>query len=146
MNPVVLFALLVNFSPAGEQPGVGKPAGAITGIESPAPPVDLDALNRIWARLKKETGAPADLPPPPLVLDWEVPASAKMGFQYPTEEFPDNRLRISIAPRTADMQPANMTLWGLGHELTHYLFILRENGFDPKRKTYREGPPQHCNE
>lgn len=116
----------------------------LTGIELAQPPIDLEMVHRLWVVLKKETNAPSSLPYPPIVLDWEVPKIAMMGFQYPTKEYPDNRLQISLAPRTLDLMKDQEILFGIGHELTHYLFLLRNNGWDPNKKTYEPGKPQHC--
>ena len=116
----------------------------ITTIELLPPPIDLNDVNRIWKKLKKEIGAPDDLPAPIITLDWEVPIYARMGTQYPTEEFPNNRLQISIAPRTIDSEPDYMVLFGIGHEMVHYLFILRENGYKIQ-KLYVVELHHHCN-
>ena len=110
--------------------------GQLKGIELTQPPIDLEMVHRIWLILKKETGASVDTPYPPIVLDWEVPKIAMMGTQYPTKEYPDNRLQISLAPRTLDLLDHQMLLFGIGHELTHYLFVLRENEWDPYKKYY----------
>ena len=75
---------------------------AITGIEVTPPDIDFDVITRLWGFVKKTTDAPGSLPPPPLVLDWHVPPFARMGFQYPTPQFPDN-----IKTRTNDA--GNMT-------------------------------------
>jgi len=117
----------------------------IREIELTPPPINFDDINRIWTWLKKEVGAPEDLPPPLLVLDWEVPIRAKMGFQYPTKEYPENRLQISVAPRTIDMLSWYMVLFGIGHELTHYIILLRENDYDVGKKTYDDTLLHHCN-
>jgi hypothetical protein len=119
-------------------------AMAIDKIELTEPPIDYYMVDRIWTMLKRETGAPSDLLPPPLVLDWNMPQLAKMAFQYPTNEYPDNRIQISVAPRTIDLWSRDVVSWGVGHEYLHYLWILEENGwrmsgtFETKRK-------HHCN-
>ena len=116
----------------------------IIEIEISQPPIDLDDVNRIWVRLKREIAAPDDLPPPPIAIDWEVPSFAKMGIQYPIKEFPDNRMQISIAPRTIDSESDEMVLFGIGHELVHYLFIMRENGYKIQ-EIYKVELKHHCN-
>ena len=116
----------------------------ITEIEISQPPINLQYVNWIWERLKKEIGAPDDLLPPPIAIDWEVPIYARMGTQYPTKEFPDYRMQISIAPRTIDSEPDTMVLFGIGHELVHYLFIMRENNYEIK-ETYTVELMHHCN-
>ena len=116
----------------------------LKGINLTQPPIDLEMVHRIWLILKRETAAGANVPYPPIVLDWEVPKIAMMGTQYPTQEFPDNRLQISLAPRTIDLLDHQMLLFGIGHELTHYLFILRENEWDPNKKYYLVKRLHHC--
>jgi len=117
----------------------------ITEIEISQPPINLQHVNWIWERLKKDIGAPDDLLPPPIVLDWEVPIYARMGTQYPTKEFPDYRMQISIAPRTIDSESDTMVLFGIGHELVHYLFIMRENDYEI-REIYTVELRHHCNQ
>lgn len=117
---------------------------SFTGVELTQPPIEWDDMERVWLRIKKEVGAPENLTPPPLVLDWEVPFYAKMGFQYPTEKFPNNRMQISIAPRTLDMLPWHMILYGIGHELTHYVQLMKYNDFNLKVKFFLVGSPHHC--
>ena len=118
--------------------------GQLKGIELTQPPIDLEMVHRIWVILKKETSASLNTPYPPIVLDWEVPRIAMMGMQYPTKEFPDNQLQISLAPRTLDMLDHQMLLFGIGHELTHYLFVLRENEWDLYKKYYVVKRLHHC--
>lgn len=116
----------------------------ITEIEISQPPIDLVDVNRVWFRLKREMGAPVDLPPPPIAIDWEVPIIAKMGTQYPSKEFPEYRMQISIAPRTIDSESDEMILFGIGHELVHYLFIMRENDYKIQ-EIYKVELLHHCN-
>ena len=136
---VFLFYLLLSFLPV-----FAIETTQLKGIELTQPPIDLEMVNRIWLILKKETGAADNVPYPPIVLDWEVPKTALMGTQYPTKEFPDNRLQISLAPRTLDQLDHQMLLFGIGHELTHYLFLLRENDWDPQKKYYVATRLHHC--
>jgi len=119
-------------------------ADAITGIEVTPPEIDFDVINRLWEFVKKTTHAPPDLPPPPLVLDWHVPPFARMGFQYPTAKFPDNTMQISIAPRTIEGYNKEMVAWGVGHELVHYAFIMRENNWQNQRATFADNLKHHC--
>ena len=74
----------------------------LQSIEYTPPEIDYDVIARLWGFVKRQTGAPKDLPAPRLVLDWHVPPFARMGFQYPTEQFPHNVMQISIAPRTIE--------------------------------------------
>jgi len=115
----------------------------ITIINTP-PPIDLEVTNRVWEYVKKSTGAPKDLPPPTIIMDWEVPLIARMGTQAPTQDFPKIKLQISIAPRTVDMWPPEMIQWGIGHEMVHYAFILKENNWDTKKKIFIVKRKHHC--
>ena len=118
---------------------------AITGIEVTPHDIDFDVITRLWGFVKKTTDAPGSLPPPPLVLDWHVPPFARMGFQYPTPQFPDNLMQISIAPRTIESYSKEMVAWGVGHELVHYAFIMRENQWQNRRATFADSVKHHCN-
>lgn len=120
-------------------------ASEISHIEYTAPEIDFDVISRLWVFVKKTTQAPADLPPPKLVLDWHVPAFARMGFQYPTQQFPDFEMQISIAPRTIEHYTKEMVTWGVGHELVHYAFILRENNWRRSQSTFQDQLKHHCN-
>ncbi len=119
--------------------------GSIDFIELTEPPLRYSDINAVWEMLKEEVGAPGDFPPPPLVLDWEVPHKARMGFQYPTVNYPQYPLMVSIAPRTIDTWHHELVTYGVGHELLHYLFLLRDNGFDLEKRTFDEASPHHCN-
>lgn len=119
-------------------------AAPLKPIENTPPPIDLEIMNRVWQYVKAQTGAPDDVVNPRILLDWEVPIIARMGTQYPTPEFPDNALQISVAPRTIDMLPPEMIQFGLGHEEVHYLFILKENDWDAGRRTFIVKRRHHC--
>ena len=108
---------------------------------------DLDWLiiNRVWTFVKTQTGAPADLPMPPIFVSADMPAAARMMFQYPTRENPQDRMVIMINPTTLETYDRDMIDWGLGHELTHYAMILQENNWDLTRETYNQTILHHCN-
>jgi hypothetical protein len=114
-------------------------------IEYTPPEIDYDVIARMWEFVKQSTQAPADLPPPRLVLDWHVPPFARMGFQYPTEKFPEYAMQISVAPRTIEQYSKEMVSWGIGHELVHYAFILRENHWRRSQTTFQDQLKHHCN-
>lgn len=133
-----ILALLVLFS------SVVYAGDSITIVNTP-PPIDIGMVTRIWNYVKKETSAPDNLPTPSIVMDWEVPPIAKMGFQFPTEEYPKNVSQISIAPRTVDMWPQDMISWGIGHEITHYVFLMRENDWNTEKKIFVNKLKHHCN-
>ena len=136
----ISFFLLIAFAPTQSVAEVPQ----LRGIELTQPPIDFEMIHRIWVMLKKETGAPSTLPYPPIVLDWEVPKIALMGMQYPTKEEPGNRLQISLAPRTLDQMKDQEIMFGIGHELTHYLFLMRTNRWDYQKKAFEPGTPHHC--
>jgi hypothetical protein len=138
----VLFIVLLSIV-CSANAGPSRP-GDILVIENPPPPIDLEVVNRLWHYIKKAINAPADLPPPPIVMDWKVPIMARMGTQYPDENEPNLRFQISIAPRTVDMWEPEMVLYGIGHELVHYVFILRENNWDTTKRTYVVKLKHHC--
>jgi hypothetical protein len=133
-----ILVLLVLFS------SVVCAGNTITIINTP-PPIDIEIVNRIWIYVKQELSAPDTLPTPSIVIDWEVPLIARMGYQFPTEDFPENVSQISIAPRTVDMWPRDMISWGIGHEMTHYVFLMKENHWQTDRKTFVNKIKHHCN-
>ena len=107
--------------------------------------LDWRVINQEWQFIKEQTGAPADLPLPPIIFSKDMPAAARMMFQYPTDENPEDRMIIMINPRTMQDYDREMIDWGLGHELTHYAMILEENAWDLTRKTYVQETRHHCN-
>lgn len=113
-------------------------------IENPPLPIDLQLADRMWVYIKQQTGAPATVPAPIITMDWEVPIMARMGTQYPTLEDATVRLQISIAPRTVDMWPPEMVMYGLAHEMAHYALILKENDWDATKKVYTVKRKHHC--
>ncbi len=141
---VIFAALIAAAAPAN----AADPKPELRSMELVQPPIDWGDINRIWRLLKNEVGAPENFPPPPIVLDWDVPWYGRMGFQYPTAEHPEWRLQISIAPRTIDMylmqKKYELILFGIGHELAHYLFLLRHNRYDLTLKIFDPGRPHHC--
>lgn len=125
-------------------PAYGDDALKVQPMVITAPSIDYQLVNLMWDYIKKETGAPADLPPPKFVLDWHVPIIARMGTFTPTEELPDLDFSIHVAPRTIDMWDPLMVLFGMGHEMAHYAFILKENDWKTK-KIYTVNWKHHCN-
>lgn len=137
---LLIILLSVNYFTHAETPQPDD----ITSIENPSPPFDFDVINRLWHYIKKSTNAPATLPPPPITLDWNVPIIVAMGTQYPTEEQPNTRLQISIAPRIVDTWKKEMVLYGIGHELIHYVFLLRDNDWDTTKPWFIVKRKHHC--
>lgn len=113
-------------------------------VENTPPPIDMDMVEQIWQYIKINTGAPVDFPAPRIVMDWEVPPLARMGYQFPTADMINTENQISIAPRTVDMWPRDIVTWGIGHEMTHYAFLMRENGWDLNRQYFFNYRKHHC--
>jgi hypothetical protein len=107
--------------------------------------LDWRVINQEWQFIKQETGAPGDLPMPPIIFSTDMPAAARMMFQYPTEENPQDRMIILINPRTMQDYDREMINWGVGHELTHYAMLLQENNWDLEKTTYSQNIRHHCN-
>ena len=111
---------------------------------TPDQKLDMGMLQVVWSFIKAETGGPADFPMPPLVVDASLPTNARMVFQYPSEELPDNSLMVSVSPRTLTQWSRAMVSWAAGHELTHYAFLMRDNGWVRQAK-YENKTKHHCN-
>ena len=67
-----------------------------------------------------------------------------MMFQFPSEDAPDNNLQISIGTHSTYLWKQEMFLWALGHELTHYAFLMQENQWQQK-PIYDNNIRHHCN-
>ena len=105
---------------------------------------DSQALGLIWRFVKSKTGAPADAPLPRLVIQPALPTSARMVFEFPSEDQPGNALQINVSTRTLQAWSRSMVNWALGHELVHYAFLMRENQWQPKT-IYTNSIKHHCN-
>jgi hypothetical protein len=106
--------------------------------------LDMGIVQMVWAYIKSETKAPSDFPLPPLVVDPSLPTNARMVFQFPSVELPENTLQISVSPRTLSVWNRGMVSWAAGHELTHYAFLMRENGW-VRQAQYQNSMKHHCN-
>jgi hypothetical protein len=123
--------------------------GLITGTcFASARPTGLDwpVIELEWKFIKQAVGAPANLPMPPIVVE-ELPPGARMIFQFPilpTDAYP---MQISIAPSTLKNYGYEMLDWAVGHELTHYAFIMRENNWEYTRSQFVHdfNNKHHCN-
>jgi len=111
---------------------------------TPDQKLDMGMLQVVWAFIKAATNGPADFPMPPLVVDASLPTNARMVFQYPSEDQPDNKLMVSVSPRTLTQWSRAMVSWAAGHELTHYAFLMRDNGWVQQQK-YENKTKHHCN-
>ena len=108
--------------------------------------IDWDIVEIEWQFIKKQVGAPADLPMPPIHLK-ELPPGARMMFQFPLTDG-DEAMEITIAPTTLTQYSREMLNWAVGHELTHYAFIMRENFWDHTKTVYQHAiyNVHHCNQ
>jgi len=114
------------------------------GLPINASQLDMQMTGRIWEFIKKETQAPADLPLPPIMFDENIPIEARMVFQFPSEDAPQNNLQISIGTTSNRFWKHDMFLWALGHELTHYALLMQENQWEQKA-VYVNNIRHHCN-
>jgi len=106
--------------------------------------LDMQMTGKIWEFIKKETHAPAELPLPPIMLDENIPKEARMVFQFPSEDAPQNTMQISIGTSGTRLWKQDMFLWALGHELTHYALVMQENEWQQKT-VYVNNIRHHCN-
>lgn len=120
-----------------------KPATADM-IQNSDKKLDMAILQMVWAYIKSETEAPKDFPMPQVVVDATLPVNARMVFQFPSPDQPDNTLQIGVSPRTLSAWSRGMVSWAAGHELTHYAFLMRENGWVRQDK-YQSSVKHHCN-
>lgn len=120
-------------------------------VANPAPAVapsdksfDRDTLETIWRFIKSQTQAPDDAAMPPLVIQPGLPTTARMVFEFPSEDQPQNSLQINVSPRTLQLWSRSMVNWALGHELVHYAMLMRENQWTAQR-IYTNTIKHHCN-
>jgi hypothetical protein len=105
---------------------------------------DMAMLDVIWAFIKTQTHAPEDAAMPRLVIQPDLPTSARMVFEFPSEEQPNNNLQINVSPRTLQAWSRSMVNWAFGHELTHYAMLMQENQWTTKT-IYSNAVRHHCN-
>lgn len=105
--------------------------------------LDWPVIRLEWQFIKQAVGAPPDLPMPEIVIE-PLPPGARMMFQFPTIDSDEYPLLITINPETLVKFDYEMVNWGLGHELTHYAFIMRDNNWDPNRSWYVQSRRHHC--
>lgn len=118
----------------------------VSSIANAQPKLNLDwsVIELEWRYIKQQVGAPNDLPMPPIVVE-TLPPNARMMFQFPVEETSDFPMQIIIAPSTLQSFDYEMIDWGIGHELTHYAFIMRDNNWDPTKRAFVQSRLHHCN-
>jgi hypothetical protein len=105
---------------------------------------DMVTLDAIWRFIKSKTGAPVDLVMPNLVIQPGLPTTARMVFEFPSEDQPQNTLQINVSPRTLQLWSRPMVNWALGHELVHYAMLMRENQW-VVQAVYKNTIKHHCN-
>jgi hypothetical protein len=105
--------------------------------------LDAQTVARMWHFIKSKTDAPADLAIPPIVVDESLPKNVRLMFEYPSQHAPEAAMRIRLNPRNMVAWNNGMWHWALGHEMTHYAFLLRENGWQQK-VWYENRLKHHC--
>ncbi len=114
------------------------------GLPITSSQLDMQMTGKIWEFIKRETHAPSDLPLPAIMLDENIPKEARMVFQFPSEDAPDNAMQISIGATGTRFMSQELFLWALGHELTHYAMLMQENQWEHKT-VYVNNIRHHCN-
>ena len=109
--------------------------------------LDLDwtVINKEWAFIKQQVEAPDDLPMPDIIIDPTLPVGARMMFQFPTKQDSRVPMQVMINPKTLVEYNREMIDWGIGHELTHYAFVMRENNWEYSRTWFVITQKHHCN-
>jgi hypothetical protein len=105
---------------------------------------DMATLQVIWDFIKSKTNAPADAGMPRLVVQPGLPTTARMVFEFPSEDQPQNTLQINVSPRTLQLWSRSMVNWAVGHELVHYAMLMRENQW-VEQTIYKNTIKHHCN-
>ena len=105
--------------------------------------LEPQTVSRMWSFIKDKTQAPADLPIPPIVVDESLPKNVRLMFEYPSQLTPETEMRIKLNPRNLMAWNNGMWHWAVGHEMTHYAFLLRENGWHEKT-WYDNQLKHHC--
>ena len=117
---------------------------SIANVQPRLSDLDWPVIELEWKFIKQRVGAPIDLPMPPIIVE-TLPPGARMMFQFPIHDDSDYDMQIIISPETLKHYGYEMIDWGLGHELTHYAFIMRDNNWDYTKKTFVQTFPHHCN-
>lgn len=105
--------------------------------------LDAQTVARMWNFIKSKTDAPEELAIPPIVVDESLPKNVRLMFEYPSQQTPDAAMRIRLNPRNMVAWNNGMWHWAVGHEMTHYVFLLRENGWQQKA-WYENRLKHHC--
>lgn len=105
--------------------------------------LEAQTVSRMWAFIKSKTNAPDDLTIPPIVVDESLPKNIRLMFEYPSQYAPTTEMRIRLNPQNMVAWNSGMWYWALGHEMTHYAFLLRENEWQ-KKTWYENRLKHHC--
>ncbi len=105
--------------------------------------LEAQTVSRMWGFIKSKTQAPEDLAIPPIVMDESLPNNVRLVFEYPSQYAPKTVMRIRLNPQSMVAWNKGMWHWALGHEMTHYAFLLRENGWQEKT-WYENRLKHHC--
>ena len=105
---------------------------------------DTAMLDLIWQFIKTQTQAPEEASMPRLVIQPDLPTNARMVFEFPSEDQPQNNLQINVSPRILQAWSRSMVNWAFGHELTHYAMLMQENEWMAK-SIYKNTVRHHCN-
>src|SRR3989344_7315554 len=109
--------------------------------------MDIVLMERVWARLVKEMNIPVGIEPPPMIFDSSYPSDVNMAFVYsimPEYIVPSH---IAVSPRAINKKnlSADHFIWGIGHELTHFAFVMRDNGWKYAPYYVEKTKHHHCN-
>jgi hypothetical protein len=122
-----------------------KPTQTVKSVDPIAPDTfDTAMLDVIWQFIKTQTQAPEQASMPRLVIQPDLPTNARMVFEFPSEEQPQNNLQINVSPRILQAWSRSMVNWAFGHELTHYAMLMQENQWTTKT-IYSNTVRHHCN-
>jgi hypothetical protein len=112
------------------------------------PPLDAQAalIGRYADWLTAEAGAPAGLGWPPVTIE-PLPRAVRMAFVFPTPQAPGQQMRIILSPHSIDRAAGGQMLAVLGelaHELSHYVLLMAENGWQTDRQVFVNTVHHHC--
>lgn len=117
--------------------------GSISYAELITMDLDWPVIEIEWQFIKQQVGAPNDLPMPTILVG-VLPADIRMMFQFPIEDPSDYSMGIIISRETLENYGKELLNWGIGHELTHYAFIMRDNDWDYTKKSFIKTKLHHC--
>jgi hypothetical protein len=116
----------------------------IQDFHSHNPNTDLAVINKVWQYVKREAGADPNLPAPKIWVSGSTSKKYEMATSYPTAKIPNGALGIFIQPDVDRKMSRQLYTWELGHEMMHYILILKENGWNTKKAVYQDKAKHHC--